>query len=120
LSGVLNKETTRDWGICVETDLQLVEEGKEVFFDVSGDRVIIPLENGWENRPCSRLNVVDFLDIGRSEVGESELARTKVSYPARHETGRGIHTLLNLPAAYSSWIAASVSSTGVVGSGACR
>ena len=89
MSGVLDEETARDWGVCVETDFQFVEEGKEVFFDVSGDGVVISLENGWENGSCSRLNVVDVLNVGRSEIGEAELARIKVSYCARYEPGKG-------------------------------
>lgn len=40
---------------------------------MSGDSVVVSLEDGREDRAGSRLNIVDLLDVGRFEVGEAEL-----------------------------------------------
>lgn len=43
---IFDEETAGDGGVCVEAYFELVEEGKEVFFDVSGHGVVVSLENG--------------------------------------------------------------------------
>lgn len=50
-----------------------MEEGEETALDVSGDGVVVSLENGWEDGVCGCLDVVDVLHLGCGVVGESEL-----------------------------------------------
>jgi hypothetical protein len=68
LCGILDEETASNRGVRVEADFEFVEEREEILFDVSGDGVVITLEDGREDRPCGRLKVVDLLDIGGFEV----------------------------------------------------
>src|SRR5450432_2686342 len=75
LGGVLHEEATSDRGVCVETDLELVEEREEVFFNVSGHSIVVSLEDGREHRASGGLDVVDLLHVGGSEIGEAELLR---------------------------------------------
>jgi hypothetical protein len=119
LCGILDEESTADRGVGVEAYFELVKEREEVFLDVSGDGVVISLKDGGKDGSCGGLNVVNLLNVGCFVIGEAKLVRLLAT--ARKWLPREvIYTRLNFPAAYSSWIAASVSSIGVLGSGACR
>lgn len=61
-----------------------MEEGEQVFLDVSGYGVVVSLEDGGEDRASSGLDVIDLLDIGGFEVGETELLRGEVSICGRN------------------------------------
>ena len=73
LCGVLDQEPTRDWRVCVEADFELAKKREQVGFDMSGDGIIVSLENGGEDGVRGGLDVVDFLDGSWFEVGEAEL-----------------------------------------------
>jgi hypothetical protein len=79
LCGVLDEESTCDWGVCVEANLELAEKGEEIGLDVPGDGVVIALKYGGKDRACGGLDVIDLLDIWDLEVGETKLWRESVS-----------------------------------------
>jgi hypothetical protein len=119
LGDVLDEESTCDGRVCIETYFKLVEEGKEIFLYVSGDGVVVPLKDGGKDGTILGLDIVDLLHVGGFEVGEAELGSI-ISKCTRKSFRGAFRTRLNFPAAYNSWIAARVSSIGVVGSGAWR
>jgi hypothetical protein len=75
LCRIFGEETAGDGGACVEAYFELVAEGKEVFFDVSGYGIVLSLENGGKKGPSSGLNIVDLLDVRSPEVRETKLSR---------------------------------------------
>jgi hypothetical protein len=85
---------------------------------VSGDGVVVSLKDSWEDGTCGGLNIVDPLDVGNFEVRDAELReRYQLLFFLEREE---LHTRLNLPSLYNCWMAESVSSIGVAGSGACK
>lgn len=72
-AGVFDEEAASERGVGVEGDLELAEKREEVGFDESRDRVVVALINGGERIGIFFTDVVDFLHIWWSEVGEAEL-----------------------------------------------
>ena len=85
---------------------------------MSGDGVVVSLKHGGEDGTCGGLNIVDLLDVGNFEVGDTKLRKRYqlLFFLDREE----VYTRLNLPSLYNCWIAESVSSIGVAGSGECK
>ncbi len=59
-----------------------MQEGKKIFLDMSGDGVVVPLEDGGEDAVGGFLDGVDLFDFGGWEVGETELWMMKSVFRA--------------------------------------
>jgi hypothetical protein len=87
LCRILDEESARDGGVGVETYFELVEEWEEVFFDVSGDSIVISLEDGREDRACRGLDIVNLLNVGGFKVGETELVEPPLALARKWGSG---------------------------------
>ena len=70
---VLDKEASGDWRVGIEADFEPMKERKEFDFDMSGDCVVVSLEDRRKDGVRADLDIVYILDIRGFEVREAEL-----------------------------------------------